>query len=352
MTRWIDKPSLDSNEVIDHIIEGSQRFFSKHFSLVAKVGPPLFGFAIFLFYFNQHRFYPTFDLFQFSSLLLAAAILGFVLVGTSVLLLVMPGAWMHYGFINSPSIKEDLRYIRPASDSQSIRFVTILLTFNYALPFIGSAAGLTYVMLNHTSLFNTALFLIPLLMTLLSGLILQKLLELRTYSFLRFIWAAYFPTLIIAFFSILTIREASARIDQIDNEALKITVIYGVPLLISLIAGFCALGFVAGWSFALHFSTFFALLIAFYSGALTVLPDKTIRSIGLGNYQAERIIFEDSYCDTHTRYALELNEHCSLEDVHVVWLMGDTLSFKAGTESERLVQVPSRFIKAVIKAPK
>lgn len=352
MTRWLDKPSMDSDELIDHVIERSQRFFGTHFSLIAKVCPPLFGFAIFLFYFNRHGFYPTFDLFQFSSLLLAAAILGFVLVGTSVFLLVLPGAWMHYGFIDSPLIKEDLRYIRPSSDSQTYKFVFILITFVYALPFAGSTAGVLYVTFNYTSMFQTALFLVPAFTTLVTGLILQKLLELRTYSFLRFIWAAYFPTLVVTFFSILTIREALPRVEQIDSEALKFTVLYGVPSLISLIAGLCALLFIGGWSLALHCATFFALAISFYSGALTVLPDKTIGSIGLGNYQAERIIFDDAYCDAETRQALALDERCSLENVHVVWLMGDTLSFKTTAESDRLIQVPSRFIKLVIKAPK
>lgn len=352
MSRWLDKPSMDSDELIDHVVESSQRFFGRHFSLIAKICPPLFGFAIFLFYFNRHGFYPTFDLFQFSSLLLAAAILGFVLIGTYVLLLMLPGAWLHYGFTNSPTIKEDLRYIRPSSDRQTYRFVSILLGLVYILPFAVSSLGVMYVTINHTSLFQPALFLIPALVAMASGLAVQKLLELRTYSFLRYTWSAYIPTVIVALFSFLIIRDAATGIDRIDNDLLRACVVYGTPVLISGLAGFCALSFVAGWSFTLHFATFFALLIAFYSGLLTVLPDKTIRSIGLGNYQAERIIFEAGYCDPETRQALELDERCSLENVHVVWLMGDTLSFKKSVESGRLIQVPARYIKTVIQTPK
>ena len=30
MTRWLDKPSMDSDEIIDLVIERSQRFFSRY----------------------------------------------------------------------------------------------------------------------------------------------------------------------------------------------------------------------------------------------------------------------------------------------------------------------------------
>ena len=350
MTRWLDKPSMDSDEIIDQVIDHSQRFLSRYASPVAKFCPPLFGFAIFLFYFNRHGFYPTFDLFQFSSLLLAAAVLGFVLVGTYVLLLVVPGAWLHYGFVNSPPIKEDLRYVRPTNDKQSFRFIGILLGLIYVVPFAVSALCAVYVAFSYTSLFQPAIFLIPALMTLLAGLLLQKLLELRSYSFLRYMWSAYLPNVIVAFLSVRIILDASAGIDSIDNSLLQACIVYGTPLLISLIAGLCATGFIAGWSFTLHFSTFFALLIAFYSGLLTTLPDKTVRAIGLGNYQAERIILDGSYCDADAQKALAFDNQCSLTDVHVVWLMGDSLLFKLDKESKQLIQVPSRFIKMVVKA--
>jgi len=350
MTRWLDKPSMDSDEIIDLVIERSQRFFSRYASPVAKFCPPLFGFAIFLLYFNRHGFYPTFDLFQFSSLLLAAAVLGFALVGTYVLLLVVPGAWLHYGFVNSPSIKEELRYIRPANDKQTYRFVGILIGLVYVAPFATSALCVMYVTFAYTSLFQHAMFLVPALITLIAGLLLQKLLELRNYSFLRYMWSAYLPTAIVALFSFLIIRDAATGIDQMDNDLLRACVVYGTPVLISVIAGICAISFVAGWSFTLHFSTFFALLIAFYTGLLTTLPDKTVRAIGLGNYQAERIILDSSYCDSDAQKALKFDNQCSLKNVHVVWLMGDSLLFKRNADDKQLIQVPSRFIKMVIKA--
>ncbi|HWV09863.1 hypothetical protein [Pseudomonas sp.] len=350
MTRWIDKPSLDSSDFIDQIIDTSQRFFSRYFSLIIKAGPPLLGFAIFLFYFHQHRFYPTFDLFQFSSLLLAASVIGFAVVGTSVALLFIAGSWMFHGYLNSPTIKEELKYQRPRDDRQSTHFVLKLFVLLYFLPFAGTAVTLTYVTFNHASLFNSALLILPALITLISGLILQKLFALNRFSFLRFMWASYFSTLVIAFFSILTIRDASSHLETISNDLFQVASVYAVPLAVSVVASVCALSYVAGWNYALHVCCFFGLLIVFYSGALTVLPERTVSSLGLGHYQAEQIIFDAAYCDTPTRQTLAFNESCTLKDVHVVWLMGDTLSYKTTKTSEQLIQVPTRFIKAVIKA--
>jgi len=263
---------------------------------------------------------------------------------------VVPGAWLHYGFVNSPPIKEDLRYIRPANDRQTFRFVGILLGLVYVAPFATSALCVMYVTFTYTALFQPAIFLVPALMTLAAGLLLQKLLELRNYSFLRYMWSAYLPTVIVAFLSVRIILDVTTGIDRIDNSLLRASVVYGTPLLISLIAGLCATGFIAGWSFTLHFATFFALLIAFYSGLLTTLPDKTVRAIGLGNYQAERIVLDSSYCDNDAQMALAFDNQCSLKDVHVVWLMGDSLLFKRTAEDKQLIQVPSRFIKMVIRA--
>lgn len=351
MSSWLDQPATNGDQdSFDLVINASQRFFAKHFSLLTKIGPPLLGFSIFLFYFNQHHFYPSFDLFQFSSLLLAAAVLGFVLVGGYVAALLLPGAWMHYGFLNSASIKEDIRYIRPYREDQHGRFAALLIALLYVLPFVGSAVATSYVLIQHSALLSPAFFLVPLLILLLCGLILQKRFELKRFSFLNFMFHGYVPTLCVVFLGMLTIKDVATRIETLPS-AFTYLAVFGIPMLISLAASMCALAFTAGWNAALHFCTFFALGIAAFSGALTSLPDQTIRSLGLGNYQA-RIILEEGYCDTSTRSTLLISHGCALESAHVVWLMGDSLIFKRSADSTQLIQVPSRFIKAVIREPK
>ncbi|WP_454253387.1 hypothetical protein [Pseudomonas sp. Marseille-Q7302] len=77
MPRWTDQPATDTDAVFDFILKFSSTFLRRHASLLAKVLPPTLGFGMFLAYFARNHFYPSFDLFQFSSLLLAAACLAF-----------------------------------------------------------------------------------------------------------------------------------------------------------------------------------------------------------------------------------------------------------------------------------
>lgn len=62
---------------------------------ISKALPSTLGFGMFLAYFARNHFYPSFDLFQFSSLLLAAACLGFLAIGAFVAALFLPGAWVY-----------------------------------------------------------------------------------------------------------------------------------------------------------------------------------------------------------------------------------------------------------------
>lgn len=349
MTRWLDKPSMDSDEAIDHVIERSRLFLQRYFSPIAKVATPLLGFAIFLSYFHQHHFYPSFDLFQFSSLLLAACMIGVFIVGSSVALLLIAGAWMHYGFTNAPAIKQELAYIRPQDNRQRTHFALKLIGLVYVLPLTTTAMAITYALVSHTTLFATVFFIAPVAATLLAGLLIQQQFELRSFSFLRFIWAAYVPVLLIALLSALTLRDVAPYIDGLADHEFRTLSLYAIACLISLIASFCTVSFIGGWSFALHFCGFFGLAIAFYSGLVTQLPDKVVQGLGLGNYSAATITLADDYCEGSTRQALSLGENCSLRDVHVVWLMGETLTYKTSQDSDELIQIPTRFIKAVIR---
>lgn len=90
MQKWKDRPP--SEDAIDVVLRASPAFLKRHGSLLVKGLPPLTGFFIFLLYFYRNHFYPSFDLFQFSSLLLAAACIGFVIVGVVVVTMVLPGA--------------------------------------------------------------------------------------------------------------------------------------------------------------------------------------------------------------------------------------------------------------------
>ena len=88
------------------------------------------------------------------------------------------------------------------------------------------------------------------------------------------------------------------------------------------------------------------MVIAGYSGLLTTLPDKAVKTLGLGNYLAEAILLEPNYCEAPIEQ-LPVDNSCVMKDVHVVWSLGETLVLRS--DDNRVIQIPSRFIRAIIK---
>jgi hypothetical protein len=343
--RWIDQPASDE-AVFDRLLASSSAFLNRHISIILKAGPPLFGFAIFVFYFYRHQFYPSFDLFQFSSLLIAAAAIGFTIIGLLILALFSPGIWIFYQFIQKKNVKDELRYSLPYFEHQRGWWVLKLGSLVFGLPFITCTFGLIAVLVLAPPLFSLSVFLVPVLVSLLFGLIIQVVFELRPFSFLRYMWAADVGVMIAALLTTFTLGQSAPIIEGFQIGAWKWAIYLTVVLIVPLIAALCAFVFVAGWNAALHFSIFFAVLIAFYSGLLTTLPEKTVHALGLGNFQAEAILLERDYCDEPIEQ-LPLDATCAMNNIHVIWSLGETLILQR--DDGGVVQIPSRFVRAIIK---
>lgn len=343
--RWIDQPASDE-DVFDRFLESSSAFLNRHISIILKAGPPLFGFAIFVFYFYRHQFYPSFDLFQFSSLLIAAAAIGFTIIGLLVFALFGPGIWIYHQFLQHKQVKGDLKYSLPYLEVRRGWWVLKLGSLVFWLPFIGCTLGLVAALILAPSLFTLSVVLVPIAVTLLFGLVIQMVFELKPFSFLRYMWAADVGVMIAALLTTFTLGQSAPIIEGLQIGAWKWAIYVAVVLVVPLIAALCAFVFVAGWNAALHFSIFFALLIALYSGLLTTLPEKTVRALGLGNFQAEAILLERDYCDEQVRQ-LPLDAACAMNNIHVIWSLGETLILQR--DDGGVVQIPSRFVRAIIK---
>lgn len=327
MKKWTDQPPTDSDKVLDFILAFADTFLTRHASLLAKVLPPLFGFGIFLAYFSRHHFFPSFDLFQFSSLLLAAGCVGFATVGVFVAALFLPGAWIFHEFLNTPAIKEDIAYALPYKGERRFRKVSLLIAVTLFAPYLllgSSLIGAVYV---DVSLIAWMPFLASIPMVLACGLVAQQLFELRAYSFLRYAWAAYLPVVVVAYLIFGMWIKAWPVVEHWPSFWRWAALLF-MPPVIAFIAALCGMLFVAGWRAALLFATFFALLFAGYSGAITTLPDTVVNTLGLGNYEAKTIALDPSYCPAKPNGALPLSPTCTLENVKVVWSFGEALTLK------------------------
>ena len=343
--KWIDQPASDE-DVFDHLLASSNTFLNQHISIILKAGPPLFGFAIFVFYFYRHQFYPSFDLFQFSSLLIAAAAIGFTIIGLLVLALFSPGIWIYHQFLQHKQVKGDLKYSLPYMEERRGWWVLKLGSLVFGLPFIACTLGLITVVILAPPLFPLSVVWVPIAVTLLFGLIIQIVFQLKPFSFLRYMWAADIGVMIASLLTTFTLGQSAPIIEGFQIGAWKWAIYLAVVLIVPLIAALCAFVFVSGWNAALHFSIFFALLIAFYSGLLTTLPEKTVHALGLGNFQAESILFERDYCDEPVEQ-LPLDATCGMNNIHVIWSLGETLILQR--DDGGVVQIPFKFVRAIIK---
>lgn len=351
MSRWLDRQVSEYDPMM-RLIATSEAAFKRHLSWMIKVFPLLFGFSIFLAYFNQYGFYPSFDLFQFSSLLLAAALVGVVVIGAFVLLLLLPGAMIFQLFLENRTIKDELRYARPCREEDQTSFTVTQLILLFFLPFMMLTTLQLVVLLNTPSSYLMYMEFTPIGVGLLSGLLLQWRFGLPRFAFLHYGLAAYVPLVLVSFFTAYTLFNSASRFEEFLGGAAKWPILIGVTLVLSGIAALCAATPIGGWSFALHTSVFFAMIIAFYSGTLTTLPEKTIQRLGLGHYTAEHVVLDAQYCEAGTRQLLELDERCTLENVAVVWSLGETLVFQRAGHDKQLYQIPSRVVKAIVKAVK
>ncbi|MGM3387268.1 hypothetical protein KXR94_06420 [Stutzerimonas stutzeri] len=343
--KWMDRPAPDE-DIFDRALESSSNFLRRHISMILKIAPPLFGFGMFVLYFYRNHFYPSFDLFQFSSLLIAAAAIGFIIIGLLVVLLFLPGPWIFGQFLDLRIIKDELRYSRPYLDHQLGWWALKLGGLVFALPFLTCALGLLSILVLAPPLFTISVLVVPILVTLLFGLIIQAVFMLPKFSFVRYMWAADVGVMVVGVLVTYTLGQSAPIIEGFQIGAWKWVVYVAAVLGVSGIAALCSFAFIAGWNPALHFSAFFAMFIAGYSGLLTTLPDKAVQALGLGNYLAEAVLLEPNYCEAPIEQ-LPMDASCVMKDVHIVWSLGETLVLRSA--DNRVVQIPSKFVRAIIK---
>lgn len=344
--RWTDRAD-DDTDPIERLMAFSSTFLRRHIGWLVKVFPPLFGFAIFVLYFYRNGFYPSFDLFQFSSLLIAAACIGFCFVGILVAALFAPGAWFFHQFLNSKEIKERFRNSRPYDNAKQDNWVLLLGSLAYVLPYLLLGAALFTVTAFSPRDFLKALFVLPIPVSLVFGIVLQQRFKLNAFSFLKYMWAAYIALVCVGGLMAFILVQSYALIDAEHRDAWEWVLLIGIPVVLSIVAGLCSMLHLIGWNPALHFSTFFAVIIGGYSGILTTLPETTVKKLGLGNYEATSIVLAPEYCEGGAQARLALGEGCALDDVHVVWSLGENITLRLA--EKRLVQIPAHFVRAVIR---
>ncbi|WCD78888.1 hypothetical protein [Pseudomonas sp. TUM22785] len=346
MEKWSDRPASDDH--MEMLLDKAYVLLKPIAPQLAKFAPPVIGFSLFLLYFHANHFYPSFDLLQFSSLLLSASGVGFAIIGFIFLALLLPGQWIFHGFMNTSVIREGIKKWLPEENSD--RHALWMLGLLFLLPYSLCSLLLSSIAIQFPGMYLISLILGSLLVVLVIGLVIQLQLKLPKFTFFRYLFNAWVPVMVVNGLAFSLLADTKDFINGLDGDFLKLLAIYLIPLGCCIVAAVCSITSIGGLKFTAPFSLFFALIIAFYSGILAGLPDRVMQQLGLGNYQAQSVLFKPDYCKGEMPAWLGLGSSCSLKDVHVIWGLGETYSFLIEQDGkQRQVQVPSKEIKAIVR---
>ncbi|VXC03700.1 conserved membrane hypothetical protein [Pseudomonas sp. 8BK] len=338
-------------DAIDKTIAKFEAFALKHLKEILTIAPPIIGLSIFLSYFVKQGFYPSFDILQFSSLLIFAFIIGAILILSIASALAAPGFIYKSILLSHDKSKKKLRihFINPDESEDRIQmfFVYRILIF-YPILFGGLLNWLA--VFSFSDHYMPIFFTIPLFISLIFCAISSQFLEFQASSIF-----ALFLTLLIAVlmsnFSILTIiLVAKEAIFNAGNDIAQSAVILIGSIFISLVISISCIAVLGGIRYLLYACIIFSAVILFYGGVLTSFPSKFINMLSLGNYTATSLVLTKDFCEIKN-FPVEINEKCELTDAHIIWSLGDhtlaRVESKAGGTYR--FQIQNKYIRAIVR---
>ncbi|POA27928.1 MULTISPECIES: hypothetical protein [unclassified Pseudomonas] len=348
------KPPAGSSQfqVLDNIFE----FIKKHNWKLFRIASLAFGFLIFLIYFCQNHFYPDFDLFNFVSLLAAAALLGSLMVLLIGFGFTAPGWIWSEAFFSDKPVREELKY-RINGNTPKEDLDRRLINRYFFLPGFCCLATLWAAMyfFDGGTAYTIGLLAGPLLIGLVFGFPLQKNYELPPYSWLKFAittFLAFFIGNLVALLSTLAMAKGVPEVVETMGDYQFMALCFFSSLLI-----FTAIGAVIRKSqrYVLIISPLLAICLMLWTNTWSALPGNIINTLGLGNYQAEQVLLGSDLCEKYKAIkSYGIDDDCALNSVHVTWSMGGLSVIKWQiADNEIKVKIPSSAILSTkLAAPK
>lgn len=315
-------------------------FVAKHNWKLFQTASLAFGFLIFLVYFCQHNFYPDFDLFSFLSLLAAAAVLG-----GSVLVVVGLGfaapAWIWSEmFFSEKQVRDELEY-RINNLNPKEKLDHRLINIYFVLPaLICNLSLISSIYFFDDDIAHTiSLILAPIVVGLIFGGLLQKNYELPSWSWLRFTFTAFLAFSvcnIVALLSTLTVDHAFPEITAMLGQYPFMILSFVVTLL--LLTLLTALGR-RDQRFLLLMTPPLAFFLLLVTNTMNVLPCNVVKQLGIGNYKAEQVLFNDATCARYKEIpSYGVKTDCALDNAHITWSMGG-IYFIEWTSADKKIKV-------------
>lgn len=336
-------------DAIDRFLEKLDSLFKKYGWKIIISAPPVIGFLLFFTYFTRNKFYPSFDIIQFSSLLLSAFLIVALTIGALILIMSAPALIFKYFFFESKAAKSSFRkkiyLMANIEDSNPIRMLASII----ASPAILGALLCYGSMLLYSDYFVAIFFAIPILVATTST-IESKIRNNLCQNLSLNLFLTTSTSIMIGNLSILTFIEATfPNIKLLGDDTTQSIAFLLMTLAIALAISFSCLVGLAGAKYTLYINSFISITVLFYSGFATSLPETIVKKLDIGNYKALSIAFKKDFCSPRIMQ-LDIKEDCTIDDAHIIWSMGDIYFFtkeskQGGTYTFR---VPKENIKTII----
>lgn len=334
---------------IDRFLEKLDSLFKKYGWKMIVSAPPVIGFLLFFTYFTRNKFYPSFDIIQFSSLLLSAFLIVALTIGALISIMSAPALIFKYLFFESKAAKSSFRkkvYLMVNIEgSSSIRMLASII----ASPAILGALLCFGSMILYGDYFVIIFFTIPILVGITSTIESKIRNNLCRDLSLNLFFTTSF-SIMIGNLSILTFIEAIIpSIKLLGDDTMQSVALLLIAMAIILTINFSCLVGLAGAKYALYINSIVAVTVLFYSGFATSLPETIVKKLDIGNYKALSIAFKKDFCSPRIMQ-LDIKEDCTIDEAHIIWSMGDIYFFtkeskQGGTYTFR---VPKENIKTII----
>lgn len=338
-------------DAIDKAISKFESFALKHLKEILTIAPPVIGLSIFLSYFVEQGFYPSFDILQFSSLLIFAFVIGVLLILSIALALAVPGYIYKSILLSHEKTQKKLKlhFIKPdeSEDKAQMFFVYRIFIF-YPVLLCGLLNWLAAYRFHdyYTPIFLTT----PLFISLIFCAISSYKLEFQASS----VFALFFTLAVATFmsnFSIITIFLVTKElILNIDGEFAQLATVIIGTLFVSLVISVSCIAVLGGIRYLLYACVAFSFVILFYGGVLTSFPSKFVNMLSLGNYTATSLMLTKDFCEIKN-FPIEINDKCELTDAYIIWSMGDytlaRVESKAGGTYR--FQIQNKYIRAIVR---
>ena len=327
-------------------------FFANAGNMI-KFGPLGIGFLLFLIYFCQNNFFPSFDLFSLASLLLAAFAIGLAAYLVLAFGIAAPGFFWFDAFANDRDVREELEYSNKwrsiNKDAERLKylggvyFFLPLLLCNFF--FLWAATSDFF----DGDLRGTLSVMGPLVLFLLLGFGLKITYQLGVFSVVKYVITSFFSVMLAGVVNlVLIVMVVKAHFETADDAVQMLAAVGGTLILAILFFGSAIAG-LKHFRYTVFFSALFSVLVSIVVGAWLVLPGKIVQILGIGNYVATEVVLNNGACEEF-RVAFDgiVDDKCVINDVRIIWSLGEIYRLEISHDTSKAVMiVPSGSVSAI-----